>query len=121
MGEEMGRSGAGWLYRGVNDAPELSHDTIFQLLADRQRRDLLRLLAANPSNVIELEDLVSAMQSRHGESSDTARETYRIHFRHHHLPRLADAGVIDFDRRSEAVRYHGHPKIEAVLDLVDQW
>lgn len=40
--------------------------------------------------------------------------------RHSTLPRLEDAGVIDYDPRSNTVRYLGHPDLEALLNAIQE-
>lgn len=36
--------------------------------------------------------------------------------RERHLPRLIEACVVDFDERSETVRYHGQPSLEEWIE-----
>jgi len=38
-----------------------------------------------------------------------------------HFPKLAEAGVIDYDSHSGTVRYHRHPQLEEILELLYQW
>jgi hypothetical protein len=46
------------------------------------------------------------------------RDRTLIALQHRTLPRLDGAGVIDFDRRTDTVRYHGNELVEELLDFV---
>ncbi|WP_449289219.1 DUF7344 domain-containing protein [Natrarchaeobius chitinivorans] len=45
-------------------------------------------------------------------------ETFQTETRHHHLPKLAKASVIEYDNRQGTVRYPGNPIVEQCLELV---
>jgi hypothetical protein len=47
-----------------------------------------------------------------------AEKQIGIHLHHVTLPKLAEAGVIEYDARSQTARYRGHPLIEHWLDHV---
>jgi len=38
--------------------------------------------------------------------------------RHSHLPKLEDAGLVEYDSRSETVRYWSQPSLEELLEHV---
>lgn len=42
------------------------------------------------------------------------RERVSIQMHHLTLPRLAEIGYLDYDKRSNTVKYHGHPELEVV-------
>lgn len=73
----------------------------FRLLAHARRRELIRLLDEIDSPV-SLDDLVRELvvQEREVPASEIDREQFRqckITLYHRHLPRLADADVVEFD------------------------
>jgi hypothetical protein len=82
-----------------------SVDTVFELLAHERRRQLLfALLDTPPDGSLRVAD---GLLTRDG-SGD-----WEIELRHRHLPKLADAGVLDWDQeRGEVSR---GPAFEAVL------
>lgn len=91
--------------------PELPADH-HALLADPLRRRVLAHSQDSASDVASLEEVANDVQTPEGADADTLR--IRLH--HSVLPRLAAAGVLEYDPRSNTVRYHDH----AVLDYLDE-
>jgi hypothetical protein len=90
-------------------------DTVFELLSDAHRRYLFYHLFEMNGGVAEFEAVANAVyryETAGEDGSDTTRKAVRIGLHHVHLPRLADAGVIDYDRRQGTIRFAGHPGIE---------
>lgn len=84
------------MYGDRNDSPP-GYDTWFELLADGFRRRVLFELSdrsAAPSTVTVPDDVV-----REGEDA----ETVHLHLSHIHLPKLAAAGVIEWEPGSGTV------------------
>lgn len=50
------------------------------------------------------------------DTSRRKRVTARLH--HSTLPKLADAGVVDYDPRTGTVRYRGHPLVDRCSDHI---
>lgn len=97
----------------------LSLDTIFELLCRRRRRYALYVLYRSDSDGMGLEELASRIDrleagDEDGRSGGT--ETIETVLRERHLPRLVEAHVVDFDERSEAIRYHGQPSLEEWIE-----
>lgn len=82
---------------------------IDQFLADLShylRREIIRFFEnVTDSQTVSLPTLVSHLERRipNGRSEDL-----EIQLVHVHLPKLARTGWLDYDRRSDDVRYHGH-------------
>jgi len=93
----------------------LSTDLLFELLADQQRRHILYCLTDQPDGVADFADLVDAVVAHEPETDTDTRETIRTGLHHVHLPKLAEAGVIDYDTRSETVRYSQQSLLEEWL------
>lgn len=97
-------------------------DETLELLADRTRRRLVtRLRGADELSVAQLADELAG----HGETrtdggtSEGGRRIVEVRLRHVHLPRLADAGVIDYDPEVGSVEpTDGTESICEVLDAV---
>lgn len=92
-------------------------DDIHELLADRQRRHALAYLHDKPEDVATREELASHVSSRHPESPSEEYVVAELH--HVSLPKLEDAGLLEYDPRSGAVRFYGHPEIGHFLDETD--
>lgn len=90
-------------------------DDVFALLADWRRRDVCLYFAHSDTDAADVETLATAVAQRGREregvdvSSVSAIEHDLLEV---HLPRLDQAGVLDFDELSEAVRYWGQPTLE---------
>ncbi len=70
-----------------------------------------------------LSDLVEQVVTWETEtSSDDVPDDYRrrveASLHHMHLPKLADANIIDYDPRSESIRYWGQPVLEEYAEHV---
>lgn len=51
-------------------------------------------------------------------SRSVAVERASVGLRHNHLPKLADAGVVDYDRQGATVRYRPREAVEELLAFV---
>lgn len=87
-------------------------DDLFRLLATRHRRATLAYFHESSSNVASVEEIVDAINDCGG------AEQAVIQLHHYALPRLDAANVVDYDTRSNAVRYHGHPDLESLQESV---
>lgn len=89
-------------------------DRLFDLLSDRRRRYLFSYLRDRPDEVVAFDDLVSALAEREAHHDGYADDrTIAISLIHDHLPRFADAAIIEYDRAERTVRWAGAP-IETV-------
>lgn len=101
------------------DAP-LTLDAILSLLANYRRRTLLSYLWAQPDQVGSFDTAARAVSTaiatrRGGQPNHT---DVKIDLQHHHLPKLADAGVLEYDIRSQTIRYHGNDRLETAYEQV---
>lgn len=82
--------------------PELTQDTVFSVLSNERRRRVLRCLQEKPSgsDIRELSRHLAAWENDIPEEAVTYKQRKRVYTSLHqtHLPALADAGVIDYDR-----------------------
>ena len=82
-------------------------ETLIDAFAHRRRRLVLAVLDARPESV-EFEALVDVVAVREGDETGVVdvgdRERVRISLYHWHLPKLADAGLVEYDRESGRVR-----------------
>ena len=105
----------GWTVTTAN----LSSAALFDLLADRRRRFALAYLADAADGAVTFEALAEAVAARECEGSgvvpDDRRTDVEVSLHHNHLPRLADAGLVEYDRGTGTVRYRGNDRLDARL------
>lgn len=82
-------------------------DEFLSVLADQRRRELLYHLSQ--AEVTDVETLVSKVARAEADRASEpvpgkVRDRVETNLVHVHLPKLADANAIEFDRRSEAIR-----------------
>ncbi|WP_306059592.1 DUF7344 domain-containing protein [Natronococcus wangiae] len=108
----------------ITDETTPSLDLVFDLLSNRRRRYALYYLYEQPDGVAtvdELTDSVVTFEHRTADSEtegapDVRRETIQTELQHIHLPKLADAGMLEHDQRSDTVRYWTQPSLEEWLE-----
>lgn len=97
-----------------------SIDVILGVLANRRRRNLLEYLRDRSRATVD--DLIDHLQEREsvGEleagRDGPSRDDVELTLVHIHLPKLADAGAIEYDERNREVRYRGDERLDALLD-----
>ena len=98
-------------------------DEVFELLADWRRRAVVLHFADAGVSAAMVDELVTAVTQRGtncpvlsvGDESAVRTDLVEVH-----LPRLDEAGILDFDRRSESVRYWGQPTLEKWAEHADE-
>ena len=92
-------------------------ETIIRLLTDATNRAVLTALndAAKDLSVTELADHILLGSSITGQTSDYEAEVERLLLRlhHDHLPRLDEAGLIEYDRDEQVVAYGDYTGVDA--------
>lgn len=115
--------------------PSLS--VLFDILSSSCRRYALYYLydqADGVATVDELTDAIATFQNTvtaqsSGENTSEAanssdfesereeqRQRIRMELQHTHLPKLADIGILEYDQRSDTVRYWTQPSLEEWLE-----
>ena len=97
-----------------------SLDTTFELLSNARRRYLLYYLGTMDGPVAEVDTAVNAVSTYEAADPETdvqpIPEDIEIELQHLHLPKLADAGIVDYDPRHGTIRYTGTPALEEWVD-----
>lgn len=93
-------------------------DLLFSVLSHRRRRSVLQCLGEDPTSVEDLARLVAEDEgTASGRSSGAPRSLHvRTSLEHQHLPKLAHAGLVEWDRETETVART--PAAEAVDPLL---
>lgn len=99
--------------------PRLANEQFYRALAPPPRRRLLYyLLAEKESTVDELATVLSGWRATTtGTMHTTAdRSEIRLTLVHNHLPRLAEAGLIDYDPYGGSVQIESlHPRVTTII------
>lgn len=102
------------------------HDPIEEMLKavmDRRRRQVLRVLIENDGAVIDVDELVAHLSERtDAETRANSRDAERIGITLHHanLPLLENAGMIDYNERSQSIRYRPDDRLERLLCVIEE-
>lgn len=98
----------------------LSVDAILSLLSHHRRRNLLAYLVDEADRMATIEECVSHIAER--EEARTGDRPGHDHvetdLHHTHIPKLEDAGIVEYDTRNKEFRYRGHEDLEAWLDRI---
>lgn len=115
--DETGEGGTG---RQPGGEIQLSVDAMITLLAQRERRQLMEWLQEIPGNSCSFEEVIKHLVDERAKQTGErpSYDNVQAKLQHVHLPKLADAGVIEYDVRSNTIRYTGHEELEALLDLI---
>lgn len=95
-----------------------SVDCLLAVLADEQRRRVLRYFQAADDPVASRADLVDHLVEPESAPDAGVRERIRIQLHHCQLPRLADAGLLEYDSRTGHIQYHGNETAEGVMEYL---
>lgn len=105
-----------------NEWESPSVDRILDVLQAAPRRDVLTFLTDNPNRAVHADELIDHIVAERGLSDDPEdRRRVEIRLHHHHLPKLAEESVIEFDPRSDMLRYTPDEAIERWLERIRQW
>ncbi|MFO8116143.1 MAG: hypothetical protein R6U01_12455 [Halorubrum sp.] len=99
-----------------------SFETLLELVTSPRRRTLLYNLKSQSAEEIPLDQLVEEVHSidRSLPVRDApSREKVRMELVHVRLPRLQDAGIIQYDADSEVIHYTKNQVLEAFLRYVE--
>lgn len=94
-----------------------SLDEIHRLLSEERRRCLVSHLASRADASAATDELVDAVVERESPRPGPANHRTRVEIdlTHVHLPRLADAGVVEYDPVAGTVQYTPSKTLEALL------
>lgn len=96
---------------------ETEVDELLTVLANQQCRAIVGYFRDSSEDVASLDDLASHVRSEESGAADQrGKQSVTIRLHHATLPRLADAGIVDYDARSRTVRYRGHTLLEPLLE-----
>lgn len=95
-----------------------SVDLLLAVLADEQRRTILRYVQRADGSDVSLEALAAALaESDATDCRDPDRVAVELH--HSHLPKLAETSFIEYDVTDTTVRCHDHERLDSLLATLD--
>jgi len=102
---------------------ELSLDACLELLANRQRRRILEVFDDGDLDHASIDELIAEIiEAEIGATGERpGHDTVASTLFHVHLPKFAEAGVLEYDSRNLEVRYRGDPKIEELFETIQQY
>lgn len=103
----------------VPDVP-LSLDGILDLLADHQRREILQCLVNSDDDTATIGELSDQLITQESERTGArpGRDQVEVRIYHTHLPKLTEAGIVEYDARTQELHYWKNPRLENVLEYV---
>ncbi|WP_256393196.1 DUF7344 domain-containing protein [Natronoarchaeum rubrum] len=93
----------------------ISDHEILEALAHGRRRSVCKVLAAADREFLSLEE-VSERVTANGENRSADARPVRVELHHVHLPKLDEAGLLEYDHRVHTVYYEQDPVVEALAD-----
>lgn len=97
-------------------------DQVLTALGHHRRRAVIAYLSGTPDRQATVEDLVDLLAEEDGRTDDhVTRDQLAIQLHHRHLPRLADAGIVEYHRESGRLRCVTDDAIEELLACVQAW
>lgn len=93
-------------------------DAILHLLSDQPCRSAVYSFQEARTDVLDYDEVVDYVIDRAPEAEDPERTKILLH--HKTLPRMKDEGLIDYDSRSETIRYDGAEEVRTVVACLNE-
>lgn len=97
---------------GPDERSSRAVDETLRILENPLRRDIIDCCASSTEQILDIEELADTVAIAR---DDTDRDELLTALHHHHLPLLAEMGVIDFDHQGGQLRYRPDERIETWL------
>lgn len=92
-------------------------DSVFDAFADQRRRLVIGYLREAPDGVASYDDLVDYVSKHVLDTKGSEKLKNQLH--HVTLPKLENVGVIEYDRRSETVRYQSLYLVDGLAEFIE--
>lgn len=91
----------------------IPEEQIYELLANRRRRETVQYLTASSSTCVtirELSEVIATRETGTVPPPQEVRESVYNSLHQTHLPKLDELGVVTYDRAEREIRLHGHAR-----------
>ena len=89
------------------------------LVADRHRRQILHYMIENGGTVFERDELIAFLGDQTATPQQHLNDTLAVDLHHIHLPRLDEAGVIEYNSHDGTIQYHHVEQIKQLLAFIE--
>jgi hypothetical protein len=104
----------------MNDVDPSVLDSLYRCLANERRRFVLSYLLAVQDRPVSVDELVEAVTDADSRPTSPDTDGVEVTLHHAHLPILAEAGLVNYDRsRGVVTKTSRCASVEPYLDLVD--
>lgn len=99
--------------------PDLNTEDVLRLCTAEERRSVIAALVDHPKTIVPLQELADAVVGGPSASA-SEQQLHRVKaaLKHNHLSQLDEMGLIEYDWRSDTVRYHPNERVERLLDFI---
>lgn len=117
----MGENGGHDRREDESELHDLSLNATLEVLAHHHRREILRTLVDAPRHVAVVDELVSRLSNRETKRTGErpGRDQIVMELHHIHLPKLTEVGLVEYDARSQELRYQRHERLEGLLEYLE--
>lgn len=98
---------------------DIDTEDVLRLCTDEERRSVVAALVDSVENVVSLQELADEVAG--GPSASASGQQLhqgKAALKHNHLPRLDETGLIEYDWRSDTVRYLPNEHVERLLEFI---
>lgn len=99
---------------------DLSLDACLELLANHQRRAIVGMFLDHDRSQAPIDEVIAEIidveATKTGERP--GHDTIAATVYHVHLPKMAEAGILEYDTRHQDIRYMGNPRFEEVYTTI---
>lgn len=92
-------------------------DDLLSALTDQHCRFVIAYFRNVSADHASVDDVAAALARR--DHADQTQVAIRLH--HVALPKLDDVGFVDYDARTNTVRYHGHSELERIEEDLSEF
>lgn len=86
---------------------------ILSALSHEYNRSVVNYFRESPECIASLDELADYVATEASSNGVKSSEQVAIHLHHSGLPKIADAGILDYDPQTKAVRRRDHPLLES--------
>lgn len=95
-------------------------DDTLQLLAHEHRRKIMYVMEETEEDTFSYDDISDGLIDR-GFMREEEEERFETQMAHSLLPRMEESGVLEYDKRSETIRYIQDENVEDLLEFIKQF